>query len=64
MEFELAARSGSGISVCLVWDSERNQVVLGYRDERTGDAFSVDVPNDRALEALEHPNAYRPLRAA
>jgi hypothetical protein len=64
MEFELAARSGSGISVRLLWDSERDQVVLHYRDERTGDIFAADVPNDCALEALEHPNAYRPLRAA
>ena len=64
MEYELAARDEAGIGVRLLWDRERDQVVLRYRDERTGDEFVADVPNDHALEALEHPNAYRPLRAA
>jgi hypothetical protein len=33
--------------------------VLRYRDRRTGEAFTADVPNPRALEAFRHPNAYR-----
>lgn len=64
MVYELAARNGDGISVRLVWDATRNQVVLRYRDRRSGDGFVTDVPNDDALAAFRHPNAYRPLRRA
>ena len=56
---ELARRTDSGILVRLLWDAARGQAVLRYRDRRTGDAFCVDVPNPRALEAVHHPNAYR-----
>lgn len=56
---ELARRTDSGILVRLLWDAARGQAVLRYRDRRTGDAFAVDVPNPRALEAFRHPNAYR-----
>jgi hypothetical protein len=61
---ELADRRECGLIVRLLWDRGRNQTVLRYRDRRTGDAFVTDVPNDRALAALEHPNAFRPLAAA
>jgi hypothetical protein len=64
MVYELAERSGDGISVRLCWDEERNQVTLRYRDWRNGDAFVTDVPNDDALAAFRHPNAFRPLRRA
>lgn len=61
---ELATRDGDGLVVELLWDDERDQVVLRYRDGATGEEFVVDVPNDAALAAYEHPNAYRPrLRA-
>jgi len=59
MVYELAARNESGVTVRLLWDSARNQVVLRYRDER-GDLFVTDVPNESALTAYNHPNAYRP----
>lgn len=61
---ELAERRSSGLVVRLLWDPMRNQTVLRYRDRLTGDAFLTDVPNERALAAFQHPNAYRPLRAA
>lgn len=64
MDHELASRDGSGISVRLLWDADRNQVVLHYHDSNTGDEFVTDVPNECALTAFEHPNAYRPRRAA
>ncbi len=61
---ELAERRADGLLVRLLWDPDRNQTVLRYRDRQTGDSFVTDVPNERALVAFEHPNAYRPLAAA
>ena len=58
--YELAERRQSGVIVRLLWDSIRNQVVLRYRDRRSGDMFVTDVPNAEALVAFEHPNAFRP----
>lgn len=60
MVHELAKRQEAGILVRLLWDRERDQVVLRYRDARQGEAFVIDVPNGDALAAFEHPNAYRP----
>jgi hypothetical protein len=61
---ELAERRSDGLLVRLLWDPDRNQTVLRYRDRQTGDAFATDVPNARALVAFEHPNAFRPVKAA
>jgi hypothetical protein len=61
---ELAERRSSGLIVRLLWDSARNQAVLRYRDRLTGEMFVAEVPNEQALAAFHHPNAYRPLRAA
>lgn len=59
MQHELAMRSDAGIVVRLLWDSARDCVVLRYRDERTDDAFVVEVPKNRAMEAFHHSNVYR-----
>lgn len=59
MVYELAQRSQDGLTVRLLWDALRNQVVLRYRDRRTGDAFVADIPNAKALVAFQHPNAFR-----
>lgn len=58
---ELAKRYEAGILVRLLWDGDRGQVVLRYRDSREAESFVTDVPNGDALSAFEHPNAYRPL---
>jgi hypothetical protein len=60
MLYELAKRRGDGLVIRLLWDRTREQTVLRYRDERSGDRFIADVPNGRALDAFYHPNAYRP----
>jgi hypothetical protein len=60
MQHELAKRIEQGIVVRLLWDSLRDRVIVRYRDERSGDAFVAEVPKDCALNAFEHPNAYRP----
>ena len=61
---ELAKRQSDGLVVRLLWDPDRNQTVIRYRDRQSGDAFVIDVPNARALVAFHHPNAYRPAQAA
>jgi hypothetical protein len=58
--YELAERKTCGVIVRLLWDSARDQAVLRYRDQATGDAFVTDVPNPRALTAFRHPNVFRP----
>ena len=60
MHHELAQRNEDGIVVRLIWDEGNDQVLVRYKDTRTGDAFSIQVPNAEALEAFRHPNAYRP----
>ena len=60
---ELARRSDDGILVRLMWDVQRDVVIVRYRDDRTGDAFVTEVPKDRALAAFNHPNAFRPAFA-
>ena len=64
MVHELAKRSEAGILVRLLWDGDRGQVVLRYRDARQSDSFVTDVPNADALVAFEHPNVYRPRESA
>ena len=59
MHHELAQRSEDGIVVRLLWDEANDQVLVRYKDTRTGEAFSTRVPNAEALEAFRHPNAYR-----
>ena len=61
---ELAERRGGGLVVRLLWDPNRNQALVRYRDVRTGDGFAADVPNAFALSAFHHPNAFRPSRNA
>jgi hypothetical protein len=61
---ELARRDESGLLVRLLWDLERQQAVIRYRDRLSGDAFAADVPNLRALDAFRHPNVYRPAELA
>jgi hypothetical protein len=52
---ELARRSQDGIVVRLLWDPVRDQIVVRYRDRRTGDLFANRVPNGQALEAFPAP---------
>jgi hypothetical protein len=65
----LAERENDGILVRLYWDdgaSPGDDVILRYRDGRSGRAFLARPPRERALHAFHHPNAYAPaeFRAA
>ena len=61
---ELAQRRDAGVSVRLLWDAQLDQVLLQYTDWRGTESWLVEVPNASALDAFNHPNLYRPLRAA
>lgn len=56
---ELHSRTTDGILVRLLWCERNNRVFVSVNDNRTGDAFSVEVPEgERALEVFDHPYAY------
>lgn len=59
----LAERENDGILVRLYWDDRArpgDDVILRYRDGRSGRAFSARPPREQALHAFYHPNAYAP----
>jgi hypothetical protein len=56
---ELDSRVSDGIEVRLLWRERDDRVLVAVRDERTGEAFSVEVADDqRALDVFHHPFAY------
>ncbi|HET9720978.1 MAG TPA: hypothetical protein VFP55_12940 [Solirubrobacteraceae bacterium] len=56
---ELDSRTSSGIRVQMLWCPETGRVFVTVNDRRTGDAFSLEVPeHERASEMFEHPFAY------
>jgi hypothetical protein len=59
---DLDERRSGGAIVTLLWDPNRNQVMLRYVDVKSGDSFIADVPNESALNAFNHPHLYRPVQ--
>ncbi len=58
---ELDSRMSDGIEVRLLWSSSDGRVSVAVNDTRTGQTFSVDVPdNRRSLDVFHHPYAYAP----
>ena len=56
---ELHSRTTDGIVVRLLWCERDNRVVVSVSDNKTGEAFSVHVPEgERALHVFDHPFAY------
>jgi hypothetical protein len=56
---ELDSRVADGVEVRLLWRGQDDRVLVAVRDERTGEAFSVEVADDqRALDVFHHPFAY------
>src|SRR3954463_7948245 len=55
---ELAHRINDGVSVSLLWNRHSNELTVAVDDSRTGEAFEVDAPNDRAMDVFHHPYAY------
>lgn len=56
---ELHSRTADGILVRLLWCQDENRVFVAVNDHKTGDAFSVEIPDgERPLEVFTHPFAY------
>jgi hypothetical protein len=58
---ELDSRVNDGIHVQLLWSSTDGHLSVAVNDTRTGQTFSVDVPDQtRSLDVFHHPYAYAP----
>lgn len=58
---ELDSRVNDGIHVQLLWSSSDGRLSVAVNDTRTGQAFSVEVPDaTRSLDVFHHPFAYAP----
>jgi len=58
---ELDSRVSDGIEVRLLWSSADGNLSVAVNDSRTGQSFSVDVPDaKRSLDVFHHPYAYAP----
>jgi hypothetical protein len=56
---ELHSRTADGIQVRLLWSADDNRVFVAVSDNRTGQAFSVEVPDgERPLHVFDHPFTY------
>lgn len=59
---ELDHRRFDGIEVCLLWRSTDDRALVAVSDEKTGDAFTLEVePDESALDVFHHPYAYAAL---
>lgn len=56
---ELHSRMADGLVVRLLWCEDDGRVFVEVSDDKTGQTFSVDVPEgERALHVFAHPFAY------
>jgi hypothetical protein len=56
---ELDSRVCGGLKVRLMWSREDGRLLVAVNDHRTGEAFSVEVPDgERPRRVFEHPYAY------
>lgn len=55
---ELAHRRNHDVDVSLLWDRERDQLLVFVEDVRDGSSFAVEAPREQALEVYHHPFAY------
>jgi len=56
---ELHSRVNDGLCVRLLWCEGDGRVFVAVNDHKTGDAFSIEVPDgERALQVFDHPYAY------
>jgi hypothetical protein len=56
---ELDHRNRDGIDVRLLWSRRDGRVLVTVADERSGERFTIEVPEgERALEVFHHPYAF------
>src|SRR5262249_54064693 len=61
---ELAHRASNGIDVALLWNRRNGRLVVAVADVRPRGAFTLDAPQDRALDVFNPPFAYATARVA
>ena len=62
---ELDSRVSDGIEVRLLWSSADGNLSVAVNDTRTGQSFSVDVPDaTQSMDVFHHPYAYAPAGVA
>jgi hypothetical protein len=56
---ELDSRTSDQIHVRLLWNEHDGRVTVAVADEKTGDAFVVEVlDGERVMDVFHHPYAY------
>ena len=55
---ELDRRQSDGIDVRLLWNETDDLVMVAVSDAKSGDAFELRAPPQRALDVFHHPYAY------
>jgi hypothetical protein len=56
---ELCHRAHDGIDVRLLWRERDDRVIITVADRKTGDRFSIEVPEgEPALNVFHHPYAF------
>ncbi len=56
---ELDHRHNDGIDVWLLWREVDNRVLVAVADARTGNRFTIEVPEgEPVLDVFHHPYAY------
>jgi hypothetical protein len=61
---ELAQREGDGLEVVLKWHDSTDELIVSVTDEKTGVAFSLAAPPEKALDVFHHPYSYAASRPA
>jgi hypothetical protein len=60
---EIDEREADGLRVTLVWNRATDRLSVLVSDERTGEAFALQVTNgENALDVFHHPFAYAAFR--
>ncbi len=56
---ELHSRVTDGIQIRMLWNGRDGRVTVTVADDKTGDAFVVEVlDGERAMDVFHHPYAY------
>jgi hypothetical protein len=61
---ELDHREDGGVSVTLLWYEDSNSVAVHVVDSQTGEELELEVAAPDAMDAFQHPYAYRLFAAA
>jgi hypothetical protein len=55
---ELAQRRSANLEVTLLWNRRSRRVWISIHDLASDEQHAAPVPDDRALDAFDHPYAY------